>query len=269
MSWNVGLSTGACIDRPVTDVLGAFHQLNVRGVELGTRPDHFDITRPDQVAGVAAKLQALSIEAVSIHAPFGGVLDLAHPDLYHRTAAVAAILGASDALKQVGGHIVVVHPSDLPRHGNDVKARLDDAAQSLATIAERCQQDGMTLAIESPLPHLIGGHPDEFGTLLVKLDGSIKVCLDTGHTFLGGFWDRFLRVSQGRLVHVHANDNHGTYDDHLPPGEGRIDWPHVIRTLREAEFTGWMMLELHCTSPDIPGYFTAATQRAEALQVRG
>jgi sugar phosphate isomerase/epimerase len=92
------------------------------------------------------------------------------------------------------------------------------------------------------------------------------VCLDTGHTFLGGFWDRFVEISNGRLEHVHACDNNGRYDDHLPPGDGRINWPHVVATLERAAFTGWVMLELHCTTDDVTGYFRKAFRRADALR---
>ena len=43
--------------------------------------------------------------------------------------------------------------------------------------------------------------------MLKRLDDRVAVCLDTGHTTLGGFWDQFLAVSDGRVVHVHASDN--------------------------------------------------------------
>lgn len=269
MSWSIGLSTGACTERPIMEVLDAFHPSGVRGVELGTPPKHFDPWHNGQVEQVAQRLQALQLEPVSIHAPFGGLLDLAEPNAHHRHATIGAILTAADALKRIGGRIVVVHPSDLPRHGNDAGARLDDCVRSLKTLADSFRQEGMTLAVESPLPHLIGGHPDEFQSMLGRLDPSVRVCLDTGHTSLGGFWDRFIGVADGRLVHVHASDNHGTYDDHLPPGEGRLDWRHVTSTLSAVGFSGWVMLELKCPPGQLTAYFTSALRSAEALLVPG
>jgi len=160
----------------------------------------------------------------------------------------------------------VVHPSDTVRAGQDVGARLDAAADGLRTVAERCRQEGLTLAVESPLPHLIGGHPEEFQSILRRLDDDVRVCLDTGHTFLGRFWDRFIEVAAGRLTHVHANDNRGTFDDHLIPGDGRIDWPHVVDTLRQASFAGWVMLELHCPAGDLGPFFEGAMGRARLLE---
>ncbi len=269
MTWSIGLSTGACTDHPIVEVLDAFHPSGVHGVELGTPPRHFDPWQNGQVTALAARLRLLALEPVSIHAPFGARLDLADPNPHHRHAAVGAILTAADALKRVGGRVIVVHPSDLVRHGQDAGARLDDCVHSLSMLAESCRQEGLTLAVESPLPHLIGGHPDEFRSILRRLDPAVRVCLDTGHTSLGGFWDRFMEVADGRLTHVHASDNRGTYDDHLPPGEGRLDWRHISDTLRAAAFSGWIMLELKCPTGDLTSYFTSALRQAEVLLPRG
>jgi len=268
VSWSIGISTGGCPERPIVEVLEALQRSGTRGVELGTPPRHFDPGQRAQVAAVGAKLSALGLTAVSIHAPFGATLDLAHANEHHRRAAVDAILKSASALKRLGGRIVVLHPSDLPRHGADVDARLADCAVSLRTLTVSCRDEGMTLAIESPLPHLIGGHPDEYAWILRHVDASARACLDTGHIALGGQWRRFVEISDGRLAHVHASDNHGQRDDHLPPGEGTIDWPEIAASLRGIGFAGWMMLEVHCPGSDLAHYFEQARTRAEALLER-
>jgi sugar phosphate isomerase/epimerase len=265
VSWSLGISSGACTERPVVEVLAALHAVGVRGVEIGTPPRHFDPWQEAQVVAVGEQLASSAMEAVSIHAPFGGLLDLAEPNPQHRHAAIGAILTAASAIKRIGGRIVVVHPSDLPRHGSDVDARLADCARSLSHLSVCCRQEGLTLAIESPLPHLIGGHPDEFAWLLKHVDGTAGVCLDTGHTALGHWWHRFVDVAGGRLVHVHASDNHGHYDDHLPPGDGRLDWPAIASSLEASAFTGWIMLELKCPQGTLDEYFGRALEQARRL----
>jgi sugar phosphate isomerase/epimerase len=73
-------------------------------------------------------------------------------------------------------------------------------------------------------------------------------------------------VAGARLMHIHANDNRGSWDDHLPPGEGHIDWPDIVRTLHAAHFTGWIMLELSCPgATPLPEYLSRAYARAEEL----
>jgi sugar phosphate isomerase/epimerase len=265
MSWRIGLSTGACTECSILDILPALAASGAPGVEVSTPPRHFDPLQEDQIVALGRELQAANLEAVSIHAPFGGLLDLADPNPHHRHAAIGAILTTAAAIRRLGGRLIVVHPSDLERHGRDVNGRLADAARSLAVLAENCRRENVTLVIESPLPHLIGGHPDEFAWLLGQVDDSVRVCLDTGHAALGRHWHRFIEVAGSRLTHIHANDNHGRRDDHLPPGDGVIDWFEIRRTLVEAGFSGWLMLELSCPPGDPAAYFKRAVQRTTEL----
>jgi sugar phosphate isomerase/epimerase len=265
MTWRIGVSSGACTDCPILDILPALQESGAAGVEIGTPPRHFDPWQDAQVAAVSDRLRATGFEAISIHAPFGGLLDLADPNPHHRHAAVGAILTAASAVKTLGGKRVIVHPSDLQRNGHDIQARLADCAHSLQALAENCRAIGVTLVLESPLPHLVGGHPEEFAWLLQHVEDSLRVCLDTGHTALGRQWRRFLEVAGSRVIHLHANDNHGTWDDHLPPGDGVIDWREVVRTLKDVGFDGWIMLELKCPQGDPAAYFRRAFQQAEKL----
>jgi sugar phosphate isomerase/epimerase len=246
-------------------MLPALAASGVTTLEISTPPRHFDVWEPGQIEALAGALQQWSLRVVSIHAPFGGLLDLADPNPHHRMAAVGAIVTAASAVKKLGGSLVVVHPSDLERHRHDAAGRVADCARSLATLAENFRALGVTIAVESPLPHLIGGHPDEFAAILDSLDDSVRVCLDTGHTALGRHWRRFVEVAGARLIHVHAHDNRGHWDDHLPPGDGSIDWAEVRQTLEDAGFTGSIMLELACPPSDPESYFRRAVEQAVRL----
>jgi sugar phosphate isomerase/epimerase len=44
------------------------------------------------------------------------------------------------------------------------------------------------------------------------------------------------------MLHVH--DNKGHNDEHLPPGEGRIEWGAFTRELVQVGFHGAMILEI-------------------------
>lgn len=265
MNWRVGVASGACVDCSILDVLPVLKHAGARGIEIGTPPRHFRPAAADEVERVRDCLGEVGLEAVSIHAPFGRSLDLASPSPEEREGAIAAIVSAAAAIHRLGGRIVVIHPSDLERADHNVDARLSDCLASLMSLLDRTRSLDVTIAVESPLPHLIGGHPDELQWLLGRLNRSVSVCLDTGHAALGRHWHRLLDVADGRLIHVHASDNHGTRDDHLPPGDGRIDWHDIARTLTAVNFRGWIMLELHCAPEDPRAYFTRAIAQAKRL----
>jgi sugar phosphate isomerase/epimerase len=64
---------------------------------------------------------------------------------------------------------------------------------------------------------------------------------------------------------VHANDHRGQYDDHLPPGDGIIDWRHIRETLERLEFKDWIVLELSCPTCPLSEYMGRALTRAREL----
>jgi sugar phosphate isomerase/epimerase len=265
MTWRWAASTGCCVNTPVLNTLEGFHEADVRVVELGTPPRHFDPWRHEQVVELGRRLKDLAIEPLSIHAPFGGLLDFSDPNPHHRNAAIGATLAAASALRELGGSRVVVHVTDVPRNHQNVDERLAHCAGSLRVLAQACRHMNVTLLVETPLPHLIGGHPDEFASVVSPLDRSVGVCFDTSHATLGHHWDRFIAVAGDRLVHVHANDHRGHFDDHLPPGEGIIDWPHIRNTLVQVGFDGWIVLELSCPTGPLRDYMGNAMRRAQDL----
>lgn len=265
MKWRFAASTGCCLNTPVCNTLQAMHEAGVRAIELGTTPRHFDPWRHDELNAFSHRLREFRIAPIAIHAPFGGLLNLTDPNPHHRHAAIGAILTAASALRELGGTKVVVHVSDVPRRECELDARIANAAGSLQVLARCCAHMGALLLVETPLPHLVGGDPDEFAAVLKPLDRQVGVCFDTAHTTLGGHWDRFLEVAGNRLVHVHANDHRGHSDDHLPPGDGIIDWKHIASTLAAVGFDGWVVLELSCPPGPLGDYMGGALRRAQAL----
>jgi sugar phosphate isomerase/epimerase len=266
MTWHLGVATGACVDLPVAAMLDHLAAVDLHGIELGTAPRHFATGDAAQVRDVRARLASQHKRAISIHAPFGPALDLADSDPRRRRAGIDAIVGAATSLHELGGRVVVAHPSDLTREGLDVEACLAHAVWSLEQVHAACAHLGMVLAVETPLPHLIGGHPDEFAWLLHRLPPDVGVCLDTGHTALGRWWRRFVDVAGHAVVHVHAHDNRGHADEHLPPGDGTIDWRDVHDSLTALDVTGgWIMLELACPAVAMEPYVQRAIAQARAL----
>lgn len=79
--------------------------------------------------------------------------------------------------------------------------------------------------------------------------------IDTGHMFVNreSFTDIPDKV-KGIKVHYHFDDNHGINDDHLVPGEGKIDYSTFITALKKTGYANYLSVELgwgYTADPDI------------------
>lgn len=89
----------------------------------------------------------------------------------------------------------------------------------------------------------------------LKYPSHLGICYDAGHANLmardRGFTesaaihafkdispvpydDRILEKLLPYVVNCHLHDNHGQYDEHLLPGNGDVDWPHIMGLLKQA-----------------------------------
>ena len=246
MTWELGLSTGIAYQHPLLDVLEPIARAGFRALEISTAPHHFDFCDAGLVERVRARLSSLGLRAHSLHAPFGHDVNLTSPEADVRASSLARLLRSADALQALGGALFVIHPGgEDQRWIWDRAARLELSVEGLTRVWEGCRARGLTLVVETPLPHLLGGQPDDFAFILQRIPAEgTGVCVDTSHTSLGNFLLPCLHRFGSRLVHIQASDNHGVYDDHLPPGDGRIDWPPVLGELISLDYRGVFMLEV-------------------------
>jgi len=241
-----GLSTGIAYQHAIEDVLAPIRHAGFRTIEVATATAHFDLRRPEAASTLARRLAVLDLRVHSLHAPFGHGVDLTSSDPTFRERSLERLTRAADALQTLGGELYVIHPGGEDHDWVwDRATRMARSLEGLAVMWERCRERGLVLVVETPLPHLLGGHLPDLEWLLERLPAEgTGVCIDTSHTSLGGsLFDAIARFGS-RLVHVQASDNRGVTDDHLPPGEGIIDWGRVTSALDAVGYRGVFMLEV-------------------------
>lgn len=246
--WTIGLSTGCFYSRPIFDVLAEILDSGFNAIEVCSFPAHLDYHNRQDVERAGKQLRSLGISPVSFHAPFAEKIDITALDPADRAAAVHELVVACEAAALLGVQNIVLHPGP-ERAGRPSEAeflqRMANAAESLNAVATRCSQLGVHLLLENMLPHLLFGHIKDMLYLLGSIrQRDLGICLDTGHAHLARELDSVVHQLSGHLQLVHANDNRGDRDDHLPPGDGDIDWPRFIAELRRCKFTGILILEL-------------------------
>ena len=245
--WAVGVSTGCFCQTPLVDVLEPIRASGFDQLEICSLPSHLDYHDGEACERAARRLVELDLEAYSFHAPFADWIDVTAPDADQRERSRAEIERALEAAARIGALHFVLHPgpeaSDLPR--SERLDRMENAAAVVDRIARRCRELGLRLVLENMLPHLFSGHVRELLWLLGALDtAEVGVCLDTGHAFLSGDFATVAQKLSSHLWMVHASDNRGTFDDHLPPGDGVVPWEALVRRLAEVHFDGAFVLEI-------------------------
>jgi len=132
-------------------------------------------------------------------------------------------------------NLAVVHPGYLSPYGAQVPQQA--YMTNLASIRELCDfaaDFGIIIAVENmpDFPKIFGKYPEEMQEMLDAVGShNVGFTFDVGHANTVGLIDEFLDQLKDRISHVHIHDNMGKKDEHLPLGEGNIDWKHVMEKL--------------------------------------
>jgi len=217
-------------------------------IEIASSKTHLDYHDKHAMKKAARTLEERGIEAYSFHAPFREDIDVTSLDDGARAHARREILAAADAAAILGVRYFVFHPGpekDYRPAPDERIRRMYNAAELINEVCDHCQKLGIGIVLENMLPHLFFGNTRD----MLWIVGAIKspmvgTCLDTGHALISGDLHRVMYKLSGYLQFIHANDNFGKDDQHLPPGKGGIDWHRLLHELNEVDFQGALILEL-------------------------
>ncbi|QDT71425.1 sugar phosphate isomerase/epimerase family protein [Lacipirellula limnantheis] len=243
--WPIGISTGCFYQRSIFGCLEQVRDAGFTILEICSFPAHLDYRDLPLVKRAAQRIRELQLEPYSFHAPFADHIDITSGDPAVRGPAVVAVEQAAAA--ELGARYFVIHPGPerSPISGEERLQRMETAAESLNYLARRCRELGTALVLENMLPHLFFGHAKDVLWILGAINAcDVGICLDTGHAYLSGDLATVVHKLSGHLWMIHASDNRGNRDDHLPPGEGSIDWQPLVAQLSRLRFEGGVILEI-------------------------
>ncbi|MBU7004918.1 MAG: sugar phosphate isomerase/epimerase [Theionarchaea archaeon] len=246
----INISTWAFEEVSASESLPVLKELGFGSVEVwGVTNSHFDPQNPSSVARLGEDLSSTGIRADSLHAPFGGgVLDISNTDPVQRGSAVKTLSACLEAASNLGAWAMIIHPGHLMGPGEE-PTRYRLAVESLETLCGRGDDLGVTVCVENLFSddfHLV------FCDTLPKVLHLVRsvegpapaICIDTSHAnIMGGVPDE-IEICGSAIRRTHISDNMGEHDDHLPPGDGVIDWEGVVTSLRRISFPGPLTLEI-------------------------
>lgn len=245
--WPIGLSTGCFYQTSIFDCLELVRHAGFGVIEVCSCPKHLDYHDAVAVDRAAKLIRKLGLTPFSFHAPFAPHIDITSLDEEIREQSLQEMEQAATSAANLGVQYFVVHPG--PEQGGLPESerfeRMENAVAVLERLNCRCQTLGVGLVLENMLAHLFSGHVrDLMWTLGALHCTDVGICLDTGHAFLAKDLNTIAHKLSGHLWMVHASDNKGTYDDHLPPGDGKIAWTTLLEQFASIGFHSTIILEL-------------------------
>ena len=230
-------------------VLGEMRSIGLRATELG--PEGF---LPEDSA--ASLLAAHGLQLVA-----GFVAAVLH-DEEQLDQDFPTIAASIETIASLGGSVLVVAAS-TGREGYEGDDRLDAEgwaalARGLDRVEAAAGERGLRVAVHPHHGTVVERREDVERLLEVS---TVGLCLDTGHVVVGGGDPVAIAAAAGpRVLHVHLKDvdttiaervEHGGLGYHdavreglyRPLGDGDVDVLGVLRSLAEARYVGWYVLE--------------------------
>lgn len=213
----------------------------------------------DWVHTLADVLDRTQLPIVQAHAPWKQAI----PVDFHTERPWEVYARCIEACSLLGCRRLVFHPLRQPDRVATPELRARIHAWNVRWFSELCGLaacSGVCICLENTFDshhvQLPGDPPypytraEELLALMRDIgDDCVGLCLDTGHANIEAQdVPAMIRTLGHALKTVHLNDNYGRigpiYEDlHLFPGYGSLNWPELLRALREVGFRGAINME--------------------------
>jgi sugar phosphate isomerase/epimerase len=180
----------------------------------------------------------------TIHAPFmdlnPGALDQFIREVTHKR--FQQVFQAAEYLNPLS---IVFHPGyDDLRYGGNRMEWLKNSINFWNVYIPRAKELGCIIAIEN----IFEKEPSTLRALLEAIDEPcFRHCFDVGHwnMFSTGSLEEWFSKLGAFIAECHIHDNNGLADEHLPPGEGQIDFSALFNLLRQYAPDAIRTIEAH------------------------
>ncbi|MFQ5353961.1 MAG: sugar phosphate isomerase/epimerase family protein [Thermodesulfobacteriota bacterium] len=139
---------------------------------------------------------------------------------------------AFTAARLLGSRVIVLHAcySDK-RFGGDVGRWIESSMKTWPEFVKMAEDLDLTIAAEN----IFEREPGPLKRLVEEIDSpNFRLCIDSGHlnVFSEVGFEAWFKALGPLIAELHLHDNNGNADEHLPLGEGSIDFTEYFRLLR-------------------------------------
>ncbi|MGW2842662.1 sugar phosphate isomerase/epimerase family protein [Streptomyces sp. NPDC001493] len=251
-----GYGSNGLSDLRLNDALGLLADLGYDGVGLTLDHMHLDPLAPDlgaRTRRVAARLAGLGL-GVTVETGARYVLDprrkhgptLLDADPADRARRTDLLVRAVGIGADLGAHAVHCFSGITPE-GTDQDTAWQRLTESMTPVVDAAATAGIPLAVEPEPGHLLATLAD-FHRLRHALGdpGHLGLTLDIGHCQCLEPLPPAdcVRAAAPWLRHVQIDDMRRGVHEHLPFGDGEIDFPPVLAALAATGYQGLTVVEL-------------------------
>ncbi len=177
----------------------------------------------------------------SVHAPYGdlNVATLNDPIWRESIRQICSCIEHAAPLTDR----VTIHPGYISPIGKMMPQKVWELQKEALRQIGRCASEhGVLACLENMISakEFLCRFPEELIGMTEGIDG-IGMTFDFGHANTVGKVNEFLPFV-GKADHIHIHDNQGILDEHLPLGDGTINWEKVGRTIT-ACYQGRIVIE--------------------------
>jgi len=210
------------------------------GFEYSARTLEPYLEKPDELKGL---LQEAELELSGLYHTCGFLSDAETEEWLSHGERVAALCEA------VGCHLMLIDGGRKSDAGV-TEAQIERAAEGANAMGALCHQHGLICSWHQHWGTIFE-YEQPFERLMALTDPEVvNFTPDTAQLSLGDFdVPTIFRRHVGRMVYVHFKDL-GEDRRFTELGTGIVDFPVVWDILREADFDGWIVVDLDYTSLD-------------------
>jgi sugar phosphate isomerase/epimerase len=183
---------------------------------------NYHFNKPEQYERVISTIETTSLK-VTVHAPYGDLNPAAiNEPIWNETVKQ---LKQCIKLSSTITDRVTIHPGYLSCTGKLVPEKVWQLQkETMREIGKAATEYGVIACLENmpDIPDFLCRYPEEIEGIIEDIEG-VSMTIDFGHANTLGKVKDFIKIIP-KASHIHIHDNHGKSDEHLPLGEGTINW---------------------------------------------
>lgn len=213
---------------------------------LGLESAHYNQMLPPPGAWPSHWLHRYHDRMLEIAASMGLKRATTHPGWMFGSAMEAYTGDAARAFQRKELTMTELNRAAFDAYGGDERV-WEHSVDLYRRLCESAADRGITLTLETAISEWydLTLDPERMIRFCGEVGASnLGICVDSGHCHLNGLdTPTVIRTCGSLLLETHFHDNYGERDEHNPLGEGTVDWPGIVRALRDIQYSGLVTFE--------------------------